>query len=187
MKKTLLNGFIFFSLFQPIVWAQSIVFPVDPKDSSIVFVGKTTFHDFRGRVGTIRGHLVFNSSQPLAQGRVEVDILSFDTGNKERDKNMDIMFNAQIYPLVSFDINKADFSQADKHEVEMQGTLSMHGISRPFDIMAQVIVNKNGYVCQGIFPISLKEFGLKPPSILGLIKVTDQVQIQFNVAFHNMI
>lgn len=118
----------------------------------------------------------------LAHGEVETKVLSLKTGDEARDNNMHMMFNFKAAPAVIFDIEKADFSTAGG-DVQMQGTLSMHGIDYPMKIMARVSKVAGGYVCQGTFPVSLRQFNLKPPSLLGIIRVADQVVVQFKVVF----
>jgi len=187
MNKLLLNGLIILVLSQSSAWAQATLWPVDSKNSTITFMGKSTTHDFEGKVGNIKGQLLVNDKDASANGYVQVDVLSLNTGNKTRDNNMYAMFNVKTFPLVSFDIQKADFSNVRQQEGYFQGTLNLHGVSRPLHVKVHVLVDKDTYECQGTFKVSLQEFGLKAPSVFGIIRVADQVNVQFKVIFHEKV
>jgi polyisoprenoid-binding protein YceI len=187
MKKFLLAAGILLWSGPALVWAKPLAadLVLDAKASLIVFQGKSSLHDFRGKAGTVFGKLTFAKDSPSAAGGVEVPVLSLATGNKATDRNMYAMFNATAYSMISLTTEPLDLSGvregADSHFV-VRGILTMHGVSRGVTVPTKVRLEQGRYVCEGDFPVSLKDHLLKPPRVL-FFKVADEVRVVFSIVF----
>lgn len=183
-KFLILTGMVCF-LCSPLAWAKTDDRIIDARASSIRFSGKSTLHDFHGKAGTVSGRLTFPQGSLVAAGEAAVPILSLGTGNRTMDKNMYAMFEAKTFPEISFKISSVDLSGAREGgniQVVARGVLTMHGVSREVSVPVKVRLDQGRYVCEGDFPVSLKDFKLKAPRML-FIKVADQVWVHFSAVY----
>ena len=65
----------------------------------------------------------------------------------------------------------------------MTGTLTMGGVEKPITFDADVTAGDAGVLeVGGMVAINMKEFGLKPPSLmLGTMKVREMVNVKFEL------
>ena len=155
-----------------------------PEKCRIDFVGKSTLHDFNGTARKLTGNFEQNSN--LANGFVDIDVASLTTNEPDRDKNMYQMFDRALYPQIHFAFNDTDISDVLDHhdgQVKFTGIMTIHNISHPVTLISKGHLIADTFMCEGQVNIHLKDFGLKPPSILGLIRVSDVVAVQYNIVF----
>lgn len=157
---------------------------------AIHFYGKSTLHDFDGQVScqpfvleakdSDNGRLII---QPPA---IEVLVNEMNTDNDDRDKKMRVMFDSVNFPAIMGRLNV----------LEMESTLQRLAEHDPipggfeFDLQIRDVTQhikanatrlkqtpeRIDFVLE--FPLSLSSFALKPPSVLGLIRVADQVRVE---------
>ena len=154
--------------------------------SRLGFMCKSTLHDFNGSARKLSG--ILEKKLNLAKGFVDVDVASFTTDEPGRDKNMYQMFNASLYPQIHFVFNDTDITKIIENqegEIKFTGIMTMHNISHPVTLISKGHMEGNTLMCEGQMLIHLKDYGLKPPSILGLIHVSDEVAVQYNIGFMN--
>jgi len=154
--------------------------------SRLDFMCKSTLHDFNGTARKLSGS--FEQNQNIAKGFVDVDIAGLTTDEPERDKNMYQMFDATLYPQIHFVFKDTDISKIIENQegdIKFTGIMTMHNISHPVTLISKGHMKGDTLTCEGQMLIHLKDYGLKPPSILGLIHVSDEVTVQYNIIFMN--
>jgi polyisoprenoid-binding protein YceI len=154
--------------------------------SRLDFMCKSTLHDFNGTARKLSGS--FEQNQNIAKGFVDVDIAGLTTDEPERDKNMYQMFDASLYPQIHFVFNDTDMTKILDHhdgEIKFTGIMTIHNISHPVTLISKGHMEENTLICEGQMLVHLKDYGLKAPSILGLIRVDDAVAVQYNIVFMN--
>lgn len=167
-------GLIMIGLVTPVDAAQ---WTFDQTGSRMSFKLSSTLHDVEGQVEQFQGSI------DGARGRAELAISSMTTQNRMRDKKMYQMFESSVYPAIIYEFElPADVSQLKSdEEVAIQGTLIMHGVSYDYPITARVERASDGIHLIGQRTVLLSDFQLKPPGVLGVIKVADEVEVQFDV------
>ena len=109
-----------------------------------------------------------------------------NTDNDSRDKKMWAMFDSEIFPeirgqLVGLDPEKA-FEQLESGEFAVENLeidLQIRGITQRVKAKTRAVKaspEQIGLVIE--FPLSLASFELKPPSVLGMIRVADEVRVE---------
>jgi len=159
---------------------------VVPEKSSLGFMCKSTLHDFNGSAQKLSG--ILKQSQNLANGFVDVDVAGLTTDEPGRDKSMYQMFDATLYPQIHFVFNDTDITKIIENqegEIKFTGIMTMHNISHPVILISKGHMEGDTLMCEGQMLIHLKDYGLKPPSIFGLIHVSDEVAVQYNIVFMN--
>jgi len=153
------------------------------------FLGSSTLHDF---AGTGRC-LPFSAPMPgTAEGKgvlslveLEVPVAEMKTGIGARDGKMREMFESDRYPAIraaARDIDVEAFRErikADREgEAPLEISLSIRGVEREILATVKNLKAEGSRVSFDIaFPVSLKEFGLPAPAVLGFIRVADQVAV----------
>jgi len=144
------------------------------------FTGSSTLHDFEGTAAPVTFALA-----PTEAGRwsaeVEVPVASLDTENEWRDQNLRAMFDAPRFPVV-----RARFAAVDPEALRVGRPLSF--VLEIRDVARAVTADVSdwdedaeGAAFEAQFTVSLREFGLAPPSALGVIEVGDEVRVRVRV------
>jgi len=157
-----------------------------PEKSKVDFICKSTLHDFNGTARKLIGN--FEQDLNIAKGFIDVDVASLTTDEPQRDKNMYQMFDATQYPQIHFTFKDTDLTDVVDHhdgQIKFTGVLTIHNISHPVTLISKGHMLEDTLMCEGQVSIHLKDFDLKPPSILGLIRVSDEVAVRYNIVFIN--
>jgi len=156
----------------------------------IRFQGTSTLHDFPGKGACIP----FNASMVRdAAGRavlpaveVEVPVDGMDTGNRSRDGQMREMFQADRFPRIRASVRDVDVDRLrEAMGKDPEGKAPLDLLLRIRDVERKVRATAGSLKETGDravfaleFSVSLEEFGLKPPSVLGIIRVGDKVSVK---------
>jgi polyisoprenoid-binding protein YceI len=165
------------------VWAAE-EWQLVAEKSQVMFLGRSTLHDFTGKARTMSGSFARDGKE--ARGAVHVDVAGLTTADPGRDKNMYRMFNVAAYKDINFTFDHMDISviqQGLAQDIILDGVMTMHNVSRPVKLNAQVRMEGSVLVCQGDMEIHLKDYQLRPPSVLLMIRVADQVNVKYTMVF----
>lgn len=145
------------------------------------FAVKATMDSFVGK----------GSSEPItladdaADLEIAFTIVKLKTGKKKRDVEMQHMFHADKHPLVVGRAARAavqDLKPAAE-AVELPVTLDIAGRTQAVTAQVTQVQLADGQLSfQADFDVSLKAFGLKPPSIMKIINVGDIVKVTTRVS-----
>lgn len=152
--------------------------------SRVGFDAKSTLHDFSGVTQKVEGELVVDLAQPglSPSGKLEVDASSLDTGLADRDEGMRELLKAKehsklVFEWTGFEADKVDVA-AQKVTGKARGNLTLRGKSREVTMPVTVTVDASKRVgIEGELTILLTDFGIEPPSQLGMISVEDKLKL----------
>jgi len=145
------------------------------------FAVKATVDSFTGHAAS-RPFSIGESDESVT---VVYDIAAMETGKKKRDKEMMHMFHADEYPVITGTASAADLLALDPAQAtnELDIVFVIHGITNTVTARASHIESGEGARAFDLdFPLTLSAFELKAPSVLGLIRVADVVQVTTHVA-----
>lgn len=146
------------------------------------FAVKATMDSFTGKA-TSDVFVVIEDADEL---RVDVPVAKMKTGKGKRDKEMLHMFGAEEFPVISGivagdAVRELKASEAGTNDLPF--TLVIHGQTNT--VVAKVtnmVEAEDARSFDASFPVSLKSFGLKAPSMmLGIINVKDEVLVTSRV------
>ncbi|MDQ7008068.1 MAG: YceI family protein [Acidobacteriota bacterium] len=165
------------------VLAQTVEYELLAGSSEVGFEGASTLHDFTGRTTQVSGRVRFDPRDPGRQPRahIEVQAASLDTDNKGRDRQMYKRLETDRYPLIAFDLE--DFELGAREDAGSlsgiaRGTISIHGVSRPLAMEVTLLPEEgDGWKVVGRADLEMPAFSIKPPRVLGFIKVDPRVTI----------
>ena len=156
----------------------------------VVFLVTSTLHDFPGSARCLPFEAVLARD---AAGRrvipvveVEVPVGGMDTRNKSRDGQMREMFRSDRFPRIHAAAHDVD---VDRLRVEMgkdrEGKAPLDLLLRIRDVERKVRATAGNLKESGErvtfdldIPVSLREFDLKAPTVLGIVRVGDKVSVK---------
>lgn len=144
---------------------------IDPAASQVVYTMRHPTHRWSGTSRSVSGALTATGAT-LTGGRVQAPVRSFDSGTAARDRNMARETEADLYPTVTFEARSVTMLPAARQtaarNATVQGVLTFHGVTRPVTVPVRVDVSGSRIRLTGTFEVTLTEFGLARPSLLGV-------------------
>ncbi|WP_394849935.1 YceI family protein [Pendulispora brunnea] len=117
--------------------------------------------------------------------KVIVPLGNMTTGISLRDKHMrEKYLQVGTYPNATFEVQRANIkfpAASGETSGDAQGTLTIHGQSKP--TTAKYTARKNGdvYAVKGTMHVNIKDFGIEVPSYLGVtVKPDIDIDVQFS-------
>jgi len=166
--------------------AQEAVLELDPAQTQIGFTLGDVFHTVHGIFKLKLGTINFNTATGQASGLVVVDATSGDSGSHARDHKMhkDVLQSDQ-YPEITFAPQQVQGQvlPAGDFKVQVLGTFTMHGESRPLTLIVQATAAGEQLTANVNFSLPYVNWGLKNPSTLFL-RVNSAVDIAIQAVGH---
>ena len=148
--------------------------------AEIVFDATSTLHDFSGAAAAepFVVDLVQDAGQTWISCTAAVAVARLDTRHAKRDANMRAMFAAERFPLVSGILAGAAVETA---ALPATLPLTLVVLGRPVPVAAVLQqwrpeTDRVGFELG--LTVSLKELGLAPPVMLGILRVGDAVAVR---------
>jgi len=178
------------------------VFVVDPGVSTVrVHLGRSGLLKFMGHDHEI--------DAPIARGRVEVDasdparsrvdmrwdtpLLAIvpgtepekDVENVEKRMRSSEVLDVDQYPGIRFwsfeiSIEEAD-PEAGRWRLHVRGGLELKGARHTVEVPLEVVRDGDVVVATGEASLRLRRLGIEPPSVAGVVKVSDDFRVSFEV------
>ncbi len=152
--------------------------------SRVGFDAKSTLHDFTGVTQKVEGELVVDLARPgdAPKGRIAIDAGSLDTGLADRDEGMRELLESAQQKQITFAWSTFEPQSVDTEKQLVVGTargkLTIRGVERDLAMPVKVSVDASKRVgIEGEAKIKLTDFGIEPPSQLGMISVEDELRI----------
>lgn len=151
-----------------------------PNTCVITFHVGATMHSFDGSV----------TSEPVEttpQGdafdlKTRVTVTNMTTANKKRDAEMFHMLHADNHAEIVGEargVNWQNVRDASGAGKPLEFDLTIAGTTQGLAARVENLNETESTVSfDAVFPVSLKAFGLKPPSVIGLIRVHDIVTVK---------
>jgi polyisoprenoid-binding protein YceI len=111
------------------------------------------------------------------------DIKSTDRQEMESTMNQRVLETAK-YPEIEFASTSVAATQLGegRYQANLNGTLALHGASRPVTIPTQVTLMGDMLRAGGEFPLLQSSFGIAPVSVAGgTLKLKDEIKFAFDI------
>jgi polyisoprenoid-binding protein YceI len=109
----------------------------------------------------------------------QIDVMTFNSGNSNRDSHAMEVIDAITYPDVIFS-STSIVQNGDS--LKATGKLTFHGVTRDIIIAAATHWSPNRLEVNGSFDLSLTDFRVERPSLLG-IKCDDTLMFSLTAVF----
>ena len=156
----------------------------------VAFLVTSTLHDFPGSARCLPFAAVLardaGGRQVIPSLEVEVPVAPMDTRNKSRDGQMREMFRSDRFPRIrgtAHDVDverlREEMGKGREGKAPLDLLLRIREVERKIRAVASHLNESGDRVTFDLeFPVSLGEFDLKPPSVLGIIRVGDKVTVK---------
>ncbi|MCB1237127.1 MAG: YceI family protein [Verrucomicrobiae bacterium] len=160
---------------------------------AIEFLGKSTLHDFKGKVNA--APFTLTVTNPDARGDAVLDAViavtasKMDTDDEKRDAKMRECLEVESHPKISVALSGLKIAST---RAEWEGRLpkpsvipfklTTLGKTQRLDGTVESWSKKGETVTLVVtFPVSLKASGITVPTVLGFIKVKDTIQVRATI------
>jgi polyisoprenoid-binding protein YceI len=160
----------------------------------VAFLVTSTLHDISGTARCLPFDAVLARDaagrQVIPSVEVEVPVAGMDTRNKSRDGQMREMFRSERFPRIHAAAHDVDVERL-RLEIgkDRDGKAPLDLLLRIRDVERKVRATASNLKESGErvtfdleFPVSLREFDLKAPSVLGIVRVGDKVSVKTTFA-----
>ncbi len=159
----------------------------------VAFLITSTLHDVPGSARCLPFAAVLARDaagrQVIPSVEVEVPVAGMDTRNRSRDVQMREMFLSERFPRIhaaAHDVDVERLRAETGKGREGIGTIDLLLRIRDRERMVRATASNLKESSDRVtfdleFPVSLGEFDLKAPSVLGIIRVGDKVSVKANV------
>lgn len=156
----------------------------------VSFLGTSTLHDFSGTGRCLPFDAVLGTGgsgkEVISSVEVDVPVAGMETRNASRDRQMREMFQSDRFPRIrgtARDLDVARIREETGKDVEGKANLEMRirigDVERSIRAAVRHLKEDGGRVTFDLeFAVSLKEFGLKAPSVFGIVRVGDKVSVK---------
>ena len=164
----------------PGLYAQATTFRIDPARSTVVYEMSHPAHSFSGTSRQVSGTVTTNAAGVITAATVSAPVQSFSSGNRSRDSNMIEATEAYIHRNVTFQLTGLTMLATPTAEANAtaEGTLTFHGVRQT--VRVPVLVQRSGsgddLRVRGAFDVTLSQFRVSPPRLLG-VPVRDQIHL----------
>lgn len=169
----MLRRLLLFSLFLTVGALQAEVL-----EKSIDFSVSHPLHEVKGTVDRIEVRNLQTSDGRSIRGpfQIEIPYTALNTGNGNRDSHLLEILGYPEHRSILVEI--LEVKPVDEAHVSLHGYLTIGGVRRPAMIPASLTVSSGVSTVEGTTAISLKEFQIEAPSLLGMA-VADLVTVHF--------
>jgi polyisoprenoid-binding protein YceI len=174
-------------------------YSVDPQRCSLaVHVGKAGLFKFAGHAHEVTGNRctgeVVADAEELGRSSVA---LTFETAAlqvSEKDEPsgdapkvqaaMVKLLEVGRYPEMRFVSSSVSGRVLEPQTFELQvtGELTLHGVTRRITVPVRVVQQGDGLRASGSLRVKQSAFGMDPISVAGVVKVKDELRIDFEIA-----
>jgi polyisoprenoid-binding protein YceI len=164
-------------------FATEYVITADPALSTVQFTIADVLHTVHGMFKVQSGTIRFDPATGAAAGQVVVDVPSGNSGNPSRDHRMHKeILQSQTYPEAVFapDHVTGTFSPQGSSELQVHGTLTIHGGKHEVTLPANVHVENGVLKADARFVLPYVEWGMKNPSNF-VLRVDEKVDLNLHL------
>lgn len=106
----------------------------------------------------------------------------FDCGNKNINKDFKELLKTNEYPQIFIHLNEMQNLNLNNSTSEVLLDMEIAGINKSYTIPVKIENNENNLLVRGKLMMDINDFNLEPPKkILGLIKVNNTIEIDFQL------
>jgi len=145
--------------------------------------GRSSLHpintETRGITGWLEADTHPDGSLDLDQmvsGELELAVERLTSGNQLYDRELRRRMEARRYPTIAARLTAIVLGEAHPDYV-VTGEISFHGKTRTFEHGMQISVNEEGVTLTGDDVFDIREFGMKPPSML-MVRVYPEIAVR---------
>jgi polyisoprenoid-binding protein YceI len=167
----------------PVARMNTARYTFDPVRSCIWVSARSSLHpintETRGVSGWFAATTGDDGSLDLGapvSGQLELSVDRLTSGNALYDRELKRRLDARRYPNITGQITRVELSEAHPRYA-VTGDITFHGKTRSFTHEMSIQVNDGGVLMSGDDVFDIREFGMKPPSML-MVRVYPEIAVR---------
>ena len=159
---------------------QPLTATADKTKSFITYYMSHPAHNWQGTSKEVGSNIEYNSkNHQVTKVTVTVPVISFDSKNRSRDKNMLDYTEANKFGSVSFTCENINYLA---NTLNVSGKLSFHGITKSISFQVTEKEDGNHKIITGGFVLQLEDFQVKRPSFM-FVKSSNDLKIDLHMEY----
>lgn len=184
MIKTILNLVIILLIYSSMFAAEFIV--DKSKANQVKFISDAPVEDFEGVTDIINGYMYWEGDDMMNKSLLyfEVDLTTLDTGIGLRNRHMrDNYLETDKFQYSSYEGKFKSIKKISEteFEVELDGTMNIHGITKPLPVKGKMMKTDNGFRIESQFEVKLTDYKIDVPQLM-FMKISEVMKL--NVDFY---
>jgi len=164
--------------------AKGMVLVVDPAQSHVHWMLRSTLHTVHGTFAVKSGRITLDPASGKAGGEIVVDALSGESGNEGRDKKMHKeIIESGKYRVIAFrpDHVEGAVPSQGAASAQVHGVFSLHGTDHDMTVPFKADLTAEHWKGAAKFTVPYIAWGLKSPSNFFL-KADPTVEVELDLA-----
>ena len=156
------------------------------RDGTLSFDGRATAGRFVGETRVVSGHVHGSADLRHARGWVTAPVRSLATGNRRRDRDLNISMESDRYPTLRYDLAGVTTRavREDGIDAVLHGSLTIHGVTRAVDVPALVHAAGDAITVCGHFPLKLTDYGIGGlTKFFGILRMHEDILVHVALVF----
>jgi polyisoprenoid-binding protein YceI/CheY-like chemotaxis protein len=156
------------------------------KTGMLSFDGHGTPGDFVGKTSSVTGEMTAADGLAGVRGWVEAPVKTLTTANDRRDRDLAKSMEPEKYPNLRFDLKGVAVKSGTPENavVGLQGTLTIHGVSREVVLPATVRTTGGELHLQSEFPLNLKDYRIGGlTKMMGVLRMDEHIKVHVDLRF----
>lgn len=159
---------------------------VSPSESSVRVEARSTLHTVRATGSGLTGYVTAGwnadgslGTTPQPAVHVEFPIDQVASGNAIQDREMRKLVDAARFPKVAADLRSLELLSPPSR-YKASGEITFAGRARAYDGEVTITGDPESVTIDGELPVDIRDFGLKPPSLV-ILKVDPVLRIRLRL------
>ncbi len=155
---------------------------IDKEASFISYTGSHPFHDWTATTNNVNidSDCLYTSTSCTI--KISSPIISFNSGNENRDSNAFMLVDGLTFPMVSLTVDNFNMDRFLTGEINsVHSSLNLNSKSQQQEIPLILEFDDKTFRIKSTFKTSLESFNIKRPSLLFL-PISDSIRINAHVA-----
>jgi len=170
---------VFFVTISPAQESHTINLTLDPGATKVQWTLGDVLHTVHGTFRMKRGVIHYDPVTGEANGLIEIDATSGESGSPARDQRMhQNILNSALYRVITFRPTHVEgrFERTIGSSFSVDGIFNLHGHDHPMRMKVTAQPQLNGVLLQTHFEVPYVDWGLRDPSTL-MLRVNKDVSI----------
>lgn len=123
-----------------------------------------------------------NSIYRVENAFIEIDLTEFDCGNPLVDKDFAKLLQMEKYPMLKIYLKQITLNELNAGNLQGKADFEIEiaGINKHYEAKFITSITEGMRLVEGELELNISNFNLTPPKkLLGLIKVSEEIRIEF--------
>jgi Icc-related predicted phosphoesterase len=152
------------------------------KSSTISFFSSTVVEDIEGKSNA--GNSVLDIKSRNIIFKIRNTSFQFEKKLMQEHFNENYM-ESDKYPYSTFKgniVDNIDLAKDGTYQVTIQGTLDIHGVTKPYQTKATLVVNKGSVNAKTVFKVKIEDHQIKIPSLV-FKNIAEYVEVRISALY----